>query len=96
MNDQQPVTKEARQQALDTAVAREAAVGARLATRTDYQAVVSYGGGVGNLVGVLITGGLWLLLYPAWRERRYILAVNEIGRVWRRSDRSNDWQRVDE
>ena len=103
--DQQPqdaaaalpkATREQRLHALDAAVARELAAGARLADRTDYQAIVTYGGGAVHLVIALITAGVWLLLYPLWRERRYIIAVNESGRVWRRSLRDDKWERIDQ
>lgn len=91
----QPVTDTQRRAQLDTAVSREIMAGAKLVHRADYEAVVAYGGGAIHLVGVLITAGLWLLLYPAWRERRYVLSVNDVGRVWRRHVDSDQWERVD-
>jgi hypothetical protein len=55
---------------------------------------LSIGGGTGHWVAVLLTGGLWMLAWPSWRVKRYSLAVNEIGKVWRRIP-GGDWERAD-
>ncbi len=91
-----PATSEQRRQALDAAVSREVIAGGRVVHKTDYDAIIAYGGGVGHWIFVLLTAGLWLLAYPWWHERRYVLSVNEIGRVWRRFWTDEKWERVDE
>lgn len=93
-----PVSEDQQQRALDAAVNRELMAGGRLMGRAGPEAIVAYGGSIGNWIGVLLTAGVWLLFYPGWKERRYVLAVNEAGRVWRRYANKDDapWERVDE
>jgi hypothetical protein len=81
---------------LDAAITRELTAGGRLLHRGGNEAIVAYGGGIGHWFGVLLTAGLWLLFYPGWHERRYLLNVNEAGRVWRRAANDTTWVRVDE
>lgn len=91
-----PVNEDQQQRALDAAVNRELMAGGRLIGRAGSEAIVAYGGSVGNWIAVLLTGGIWLLFYGGWKERRYVLAVNPAGRVWRRHADDEQWERVDE
>lgn len=91
----QPASDEKRRAALDAAIHNELTAGAKLVDRTKYQASVRYGGSGWNLLLVLFTSGLWLLAYSGWRERRYVLAVNEAAQVWRREQNTEQWEPVD-
>lgn len=100
MDHEQPVAgapaalPDQRRKALDAAVTRDVSNGATLVHRAEFEAVMSLGGGIGHWVGVLLTGGLWLLGYPTWKAKRYTLAVNEEGRVWRHLP-TGQWERAD-
>jgi hypothetical protein len=86
-----------RQAALNEAIQRELAAGGTLVDRTQYNAIVGYGGGAVNVLLVILFGGLWLLAYPAWKRREYELAVNEGGEVYRRyllRKGAAEWERL--
>jgi hypothetical protein len=94
-----PATDQERRTALDEAINREIMAGGKLLGQAGSEGVIAYGGGAGNLVAILLTGGLWILAYPLWRQRRYVLAVNERAQVWRRhvnDIRADAWERVDD
>lgn len=84
------VSAERRKMALSQAIARDVALGYRIESQSDYQAVMVKGKKVSHLLHLvltILTAGLWGLVWIAlWiinRERREILQVDEYGNVLR-------------